>query len=72
MTTIKNIAINPNVSVEALWHLANNAFTLERCAIAEKWIDVNKNVSVDEASELYDTIAYQRRDIYRLASGRAI
>ena len=68
---IKNMPINPNLSIKGCWRLVNaiqNGKTSkeirERAMIAQDWITANNNIDIDTYNDMMDSIAYLIRESY--------
>lgn len=73
MKTIKNIPINPRLSLKRCWDMVNSIKTDDpnetrrRCQIAEEWLTANEVISIDEYDALMMTVAYLHRESYHYA-----
>ena len=68
---IKNILINPNLSIKRCWDMVNRVETVRQGAVAEAWLAANKVISTEEFNELMMALTWQIRDAFRRESGRA-
>lgn len=70
---IKNIPINPRLSLKRCWDMVNNIQTNDaeetrrRCRVAEEWLTANEVISIDEYDALMMTVAYLHRESYHWA-----
>ncbi len=67
---IKNIPINPNLSIKRCWDMVNRVETVRQGAVAEAWLAANKVISTEEFNELMMALTWQIRDAFRRESGR--
>ena len=63
-TTIKNLPINPNLSLKRCWDMVNRIETVEQSQIAEAWLNANKVIDNEEYNDLMMALSYLRREAY--------
>ncbi len=68
--TIRNIPINPRLSLQRCWDMVNRVETVRQGAVAEAWLTANEVITNEEYDELMRALTYLIREAYRIESGR--
>ncbi len=63
-SAIKNIPINPNLSVQRCWDMVNRVETVRQGAVAEAWLQANRVISNEEYNELMMALTFLIREAY--------
>lgn len=62
---IRNIAINPKLSLKGCWEMVNRVNALEKLHIAEQWLKANEVITNEEYNDLMMALSYISRELYR-------
>lgn len=62
---IRNIQVNPKLSLKGCWAMVNRVNTLEKLHIAKQWLKVNELITNDEYNDLMMALSYISRELYR-------
>lgn len=62
---IRNIPVNPKLSLKGCWAMVNKVDTLEKLTIAEQWLKANEAITNDEYNDLMMALSYISRELYR-------
>ena len=62
---IKNIPVNPNLSIRGCWEMINRVQTVQQGAVAEMWLTANRIITREEFRELQVALTWRIRDAFR-------
>ena len=62
---IRNIPINPKLSLKACRAMVNRVDNFEKLKIAENWLRANEVITNEEYNDLMMTLSYISRELYR-------
>ena len=62
---IRNIPINPKLSLKGCWTMVNRVGNFEKLNIAYNWLRANEVITNEEYNDLMMTLSYISRELYR-------
>lgn len=62
---IRNIPVNPKLSVKGCWKMVNSVDSLVKARIAEQWLKQNEVIENLEYNDLMMALSYLTRELYR-------
>lgn len=62
---IRNIPINPKLSLKGCWAMVNRVDNFEKLNVAYNWLRANEVITNEEYNDLMMTLSYISRELYR-------
>jgi len=64
---VRNIPVNPNLSLNGCWKMVNSVNTFKKAKIAEEWLTANKVINNDQYNDMMMALSYLVREMYHTA-----